>query len=113
MDNTKFGLILETKTVREGEKKKKRKRKRRRRGEEEKPRSKGMETNLDYGFYEIWYGFFDFCMEIMDSSMILVHELLGYGLLGFYLDINWVPLSRVLLGRHPNSRVKGSLVEKP
>ena len=35
-------------------------------------------------------------MEIMDSSMILVHELLGYGLLGFYLDINLVPLSRVL-----------------
>ena len=27
------------------------------------------------------YGFSDFCMEIMDSSMILVHELLGYGLL--------------------------------
>ena len=45
--------------------------------------------------------------------MILVHELLGYGLLGFYLDINSVPLSRVLLGRHPNSRFKGSLVEKP
>ena len=55
----------------------------------------------------------DFCMEIMDSSMILVHELLGYGLLGFYLDINLVPLSWVLLGRHPNSRFKGSLVEKP
>ena len=59
------------------------------------------------------YGFSDFCMEIMDSSMILVHELLGCGLLGFYLDINLVPLSRVLLGRHPNSRFKGSLVEKP
>ena len=59
------------------------------------------------------YGFSDFCMEITDSSMILVHELLGYGLLGFYLDINLVPLSRVLLGRHPNSRFKGSLVEKP
>ena len=29
--------------------------------------------------------------------MILVHELLGYGLLGFDLDINLVPLSRVLL----------------
>ena len=52
-------------------------------------------------------------MEILDSSMILVHELLGYGLLGFYLDINLVPLSGVLLGRHPNSRFKGSLVEKP
>ena len=45
--------------------------------------------------------------------MILVHELLVYGLLGFYLDINLVPLFRVLLGRHPNSRFKGSLVEKP
>ena len=52
------------------------------------------------------YGFSDFCMEIMDSSMILVHELLGYGLLGFYLDINLVPLSKVLLERHPNSRGK-------
>ena len=59
------------------------------------------------------YGFSDFCMEIMDSGMILVYELLGYGLLGFYLDINLVPLSRVLLGRHLNSRFKGSLVEKP
>ena len=36
-------------------KKKKRKRKRRRRGEEE-IKQKGMETNLDYGFYEIWHG---------------------------------------------------------
>ena len=32
------------------------------------------------------YTFSDFCMEIMDSSMILVHELIGYGLLGFYLE---------------------------
>ena len=30
-------------------------------------------------------------MEIMDSSMILIQELLGYGLLGFHLDINLVP----------------------
>ena len=45
--------------------------------------------------------------------MIIVHKLLGYGLLEFYLDINLVPLSRVLLGRHPKSRFKGSLVEKP
>ena len=28
----------------------------------------------------------------MDSSMILVQELLVYGLLGFHLDINLVPL---------------------
>ena len=27
----------------------------------------------------------------MDSSMILVQELLGYGLLGFHLNINLVP----------------------
>ena len=52
-------------------------------------------------------------MEIMDFSMILVQELLGYGLLGFQLDINLVPVSRVLLGKHSNSRFKGSLVEKP
>ena len=35
----------------EGERKRKRKR---RRGEDKI--QKGMETNLDYGFYEIWYG---------------------------------------------------------
>ena len=52
-------------------------------------------------------------MEIMDFSMILVQELLGYGLLGFQLDINFVPFSRVLLGKHSNSKFKGSLVEKP
>ena len=40
-------------------------------------------------------------------------NLLGYGLLGLSLDINLVPLSRVLLGRHPNSRFKRSLVENP
>ena len=78
------------------EKKRKRKKKKRKKREEQKR-----------------YGFSNFCMEIMDSSMILVHELLGCGLLGFHLDINLDPLSRVLLGRHPNSRFKGSLVEKP
>ena len=52
----------------------------------------------------------DLCM---DFGKILSKNLLGYGLLGFYLDINLVPLSRVLLERHPNSRFKGSLVEKP
>ena len=52
-------------------------------------------------------------MEIMDSSMILIQELLGYGLLGFHLDIKLVPFSRVLLGKHSNSRFKGNLVEKP
>ena len=49
-------------------------------GEEEEGRersSQGMNT--------------DFCMEIMDSSMILVQELLGYGLLGFHLDLNLIP----------------------
>ena len=52
-------------------------------------------------------------MEIMDFSMILVQELLEYGLLGFPLNINLIPISRVLLGKHSNSRFKGSLVEKP
>ena len=50
---------------------------------------------------------------IHDFCMILVYKLLGYDLLGFSLDINLVPFSRVLLGRHPNSRFKGSLVENP
>ena len=38
----------------EGEKKKKRKRKRRRR----EAKQKGMETNLEYGFYDFWYGYY-------------------------------------------------------
>ena len=54
-----------------------------------------------------------FCMEIMDYSMILIQELLGYGLLVFHLDINLVPFSRVLLSKQSNYRFKGSLVEKP
>ena len=49
----------------------------------------------------------------MGFDMIFVHKLLGYGLLGFSLDINWVPFSRVLLRIHPNSRFKGSWVENP
>ena len=52
-------------------------------------------------------------MDIRDSSMILIQEFLGYGLLGFHLDINLVPFSRVLLGKHSNSRCKEVLVEKP
>ena len=52
-------------------------------------------------------------MDIRDSSMILIQEFLGYGLLGFHLDINLVPFSRVLLGKHSNSRFKEVLVEKP
>ena len=52
----------------------------------------------------------DLCM---DFGKILSKNLLGYGLLGFYLDINLVLFSRVLLGIHPNTRFKGSLVEKP
>ena len=55
----------------------------------------------------------DLSMEIMDSSMILIQELLGYELLGFHLDINLVPFSRVLLGKPFNTRFKGRLVEKP
>ena len=45
--------------------------------------------------------------------MIFVRELLGYGFLGFHLDLNLVPFFRVLLGIYPNSRIKGSLVENP
>ena len=58
---TKIGLILEGRTKREGGKEEKRKRKKKKRRREIKPRygTLGfcMETNLDYGFYEIWHGF--------------------------------------------------------
>ena len=53
---TKFGLIWESKkTVEERRRGEER---RIGRGEEEqvKPSSKRYGTNLDYGFYEIWYG---------------------------------------------------------
>ena len=56
-----------------------------------------------YGNSKVLYGFqYDF-----------VQKLLGYGLLGFSLEISFVSLSRVLLGIHPNSRFKGSWVENP
>ena len=50
---------------------------------------------------------------LVGNCMIFVHKLLGYGVLGFSLEIKLVPFSRVLLGIHPNSRFKGSLVENP
>ena len=68
----------------------------------EKKRKKGRDQA------KVWIH--DFCM---DFGMIFVHKLLGYGLLGFSLEINLVPFSRVLLGIHHNSRFKGSLVENP
>ena len=37
-------------------KKRKRKRKKKKRKKKRSQASQGMETNLDYGFYEIWYG---------------------------------------------------------
>ena len=30
-----------------------------------------------------------------------------------FFEIKLVPFSRVLLGTHPNSRIKGSLIENP
>ena len=33
----------------------------------------------------------------MNFGMIFIHKLLGYGLLGFSLEIKLVPFSRVLL----------------
>ena len=41
-----------------GEGEKKRKRKRRRREEKRKAKPKRYGTNLGYGFYDLWYGFF-------------------------------------------------------
>ena len=88
-------LIFGRPNRRERREKGRRRRRGRRREEEEKP-SKKVRIH-------------DLCM---DFGKILSKNLLEYGLLGFYLDINLVPLSRVLLGRHPNSRFKGSLVGK-
>ena len=79
-----------------GKRRRKKKKKKKKKKKEERDQAK------------VWIH--DLCM---DFGKILSKNLLGYGLLGFYLDINLVPLSRVLLGRHPNSRFKGSLVEKP
>ena len=50
---------------------------------------------------------------LVGKCMIFVHKLLGYGVLGFSLEIKLVHVSRVLLGIHHNSRFKGSLVENP
>ena len=75
-------------------------------GKERKRKEKKRKKGRDQA--KVWIH--DFCM---DFGMIFVHKLLGYGLLGFSLEINFVPFSRVLLGRHPNSRFKGSLVGNP
>ena len=66
------------------------------------------EEDEEGGAKKVWIH--EFCM---DFGMIFVHKLLGYGLLGFSLEINLVPFSRVLLGIHQNSGFKGSLVESP
>ena len=47
-----------------------------------------METNLDYGFYEIWYGSYGICMIIIS------------------------PQPRVLLGFHLNPKIMESKVGK-
>ena len=79
---------------------------RRRRGRKGGKQSQGMDSSMI--LYEskakVW---------IHDFCMILGYKLLGYDFLGFSLDINLVPFSRVFLGRHPNSRFKESLVENP
>ena len=79
-----------------------------REGEEEEEEEEEERRNQAKVWILVWIH--DFCM---DFGMLFVHKLLGYGLLGFSLEINLVPSSRVLLGIHPNSRFKGSLVENP
>ena len=59
----------------------------RRRRKKKKKKKKKKKEERDRA--KVWIH--DFCIEIMDSSMILVQELLGYGLLGFHLDLNLVP----------------------
>ena len=80
-------------------KEKKKRRGRGRRWRSQDQASQGMELTLG--------------LEIMDFSMNLVQKLLEYELLGFPLNFNFILISRVLLGKHSNSRFKGSLVEKP
>ena len=60
--------------------------------------------------YRFLHRFMTLVWNCKDFGMIFVHELLGYD---YSLKIKLVPFSRVLLGRHPNSRFKGSLVENP
>ena len=79
--------------------------------EKEKRRGRGRRWRSQDQANKVWK--LNLSMEIMDSSMILIQELLGYGLLGFHLDINLVPFSRVLLGKPFITRFKGRLVEKP
>ena len=67
-------------------------------GEEEEQRGKSSQG------MDLW----SLSMELYDFGRIFVHKLLGYGLLGFSLEIKLAPFSRVLLGIHPNSRFKGS-----
>ena len=68
---------------------KERKRRRGRGGEEEgETKIKGMETNLDYGFNEIWYGSYGICIIII------------------------FPKPRVLLGFHSEPIVMESKVGK-
>ena len=62
--------------------------KRRREEERREAKIKGMETNLDYGFYEIWYGSYGICMIII------------------------LPKPRVLLGFHHNPKIMESRVGK-
>ena len=55
-DKTKnWSHFEEEKTLREKEEEEEKKK---RREEERKIKQKGMETDLDYGFYEIWHGSF-------------------------------------------------------
>ena len=51
---TKIGLIWEERTKREGEGEEKKKGRRWR--SQDQASQKGMETHLDYEFYEIWHG---------------------------------------------------------
>ena len=64
-----------------GEENGRRRRRGRGREEEVQARPTSMETNLDYGFYEIWYGSYRICMIII------------------------LPKPRVLLGFHPNPKI--------
>ena len=49
----------------------------------------------------------------MVSNLKFVWKPLGYGLLGFSMEISFGSLSRVLLETQPNPKFVGSWVEEP
>ena len=65
-------------------------------GREEKKR-KIERDQAKVWIHDFCMNFWSLSMKLYDFGMIFVLQLLRYGLLGFFLEINLVPFSRVLL----------------